>query len=193
MSKIDILVPYILHWEGCFVEDPADAGGATNKGVTLTTWTQVGYDKDGDGDIDVDDLKRLTTEDVRNRVLKPCYWDRWKADRITSQKVANIVVDWTWCSGAWGIKIPQRLLGLKKDGIVGEVTLKAVNEANPEELFSKIYEARVRFFGDIVGTSVAKYEQKIGCKASDAELLRHTNKRFLTGWMNRLEAIKKLS
>ena len=103
MANVNQLAPFILKWEGGFVNDPADLGGATNMGVTIGTWKSCGYDKDGDGDIDVDDLHLLTREDVVKRVLKPHYWDRWKADLITSQSVANILVDWVWASStfAW--------------------------------------------------------------------------------------------
>lgn len=191
MANVDSLLPYILKFEGGFVNDPADAGGATNKGVTIATWRQVGYDKDGDGDIDVDDLKLLTDADVRNRVLKPHYWDRWKGDRIKSQGVANILVDWVWGSGKHGIVIPQRLLGVVPDGIVGEKTLAAINAADPRQLFDTIFEARKKFLHDITNQSVAKYERKIGRKATEAELKKHTNKRFIKGWLNRLEAIKQ--
>lgn len=191
MANVDSILPYILKFEGGFVNDPADAGGATNKGVTIATWRQVGYDKDGDGDIDVDDLKLLTDADVRNRVLKPHYWDRWKGDRIKSQGVANILVDWVWGSGKHGIVIPQRLLGVVPDGIVGEKTLAAVNAADPRQLFDAIFEARKKFLHDITNQSVAKYERKIGRKATEAELKKHTNKRFINGWLNRLEAIKQ--
>ena len=83
MANVNKLAPFILKWEGGFVNDPADLGGATNMGVTIGAWKSCGYDKDGDGDIDVDDLHLLTREDVVNRVLKPYYWDRWKADSIT--------------------------------------------------------------------------------------------------------------
>lgn len=55
MADVRKLLPFILKWEGEFVNDPLDKGGATNKGVTIATWRNVGYDKDGDGDIDVDD------------------------------------------------------------------------------------------------------------------------------------------
>lgn len=191
MANVDTLLPFILRFEGGFVNDPTDAGGATNKGVTIATWRQVGYDKDGDGDIDVTDLKKLTDADVRDRVLKPAFWNRWKADRINSQGVANILVDWVWGSGKHGIVIPQRLLGVVPDGIVGEKTLAAVNATDPRQLFDAIFEARKKFLHDITNQSIARYESKIGRKATEAELKKHTNKRFIKGWLNRLEAIKQ--
>ena len=170
MANVYKLAPWIFKWEGGFVNDPDDLGGATNMGVTISTWKQVGYDKDGDGDIDVDDLHLLTREDVVNRVLKPHYWDRWKADDIKSQSVANILVDWVWASGAHGIKIPQRLLGVTVDGIVGPKTIAAVNAKNPRELFDMIKIARFDFIEDI-------------CRK------RPTNNKFKRGWMNRINDI----
>ena len=170
MADVRKLAPFILKWEGGFVNDPADLGGATNMGVTIGAWKSCGYDKDGDGDIDVDDLRLLTREDVVNRVLKPHYWDRWKADDIKSQSVANILVDWVWASGAHGIKIPQRLLGVSVDGIVGPKTLAAVNARNPRELFDMIKIARFDFIEDI-------------CRK------RPTNNKFKRGWMNRINDI----
>lgn len=35
MADYKILVPFLLKFEGGVVDDPADAGGFTNKGVTL--------------------------------------------------------------------------------------------------------------------------------------------------------------
>lgn len=193
MAKIDILVPFVLKWEGGFVNDPTDKGGATNKGVTIGTWRQVGYDKDGDGDIDVDDLKLLSVDDVRDRVLKPHYWDRWKADQIENQKIANLLVDWVWASGAHGVRIPQRVLGVVVDNQVGPNTLLAVNRRYDQNvLFDMLYKARVEFIEGIVNRSVAAYEEKIGRKATEKELLKNTQKRFRNGWLNRLEGLKSL-
>jgi lysozyme family protein len=171
MANVKLLVPFILKWEGGFVNDPVDAGGATNMGVTIATWRSVGYDKDGDGDIDVTDLKLITKEDVVNRVLKPHYWDRWKADQIESQSVANILVDWVWGSGVHGIKIPQRLLGVTQDGIVGPKTLAALNAQDPRTLFDRIKQEREVFFNNIVKNNPKQ-------------------KRFIKGWLNRLNDLK---
>jgi lysozyme family protein len=192
MAKVETLGKWILKWEGGFVDDPADAGGATNKGVTLKTWRSVGYDKDGDGDIDVDDLRTITDCEVIYRVLKPHYWDRWRADEIKSQRLANILVDWVWGSGRNGIVIPQAILCVKADGIVGEKTLLALNGADEEWLLGELFTARLNFIDKIVKESVGKYTQKVGYNASDAELLRHTNKRFERGWLNRLADIKNI-
>ena len=170
MADIKILADFILSYEGGFVNDPLDRGGATNMGVTIATWKRVGYDKDGDGDIDVDDLRKLTREDVVERVLRPHYWNRWQADFITSQSVANLLVDWVWASGAWGIKIPQRILGVSQDGVVGPKTLQALNARDPRRLFEQIRLERLQFIANLINRDPSQ-------------------RRFEAGWVRRINAI----
>lgn len=178
------LVPFIKKWEGGYVNDPYDKGGETNMGITIGTWKQAGHDcsvkipemvvKNHRGQLVT--YKNVTqslfemTEDQWHRVFKNMYWDRWRADEIASQSVAHILVDWIWASGVWGIKIPQRLLGVKDDGIVGPKTIGAVNSSNPQVLFADIFDARVGYIDDI-------------CRRTP------TNERFRKGWMNRLNGI----
>lgn len=191
MAKIEILAPFILKHEGGFVNDPTDKGGATNKGVTISTWKQVGYDKDNDGDIDVQDLKLLSDDDMVSKVLRPFYWNKWKADIIQNQKVANCLVDWVWASGKWGVIIPQRILGVKQDGIVGSETLTILNRTNQNDLLAKLYDAREEFINGIVNKSVAQYRESKP-DATKAELLKETQMRFQKGWLNRLNDLKLL-
>lgn len=167
MADINGLVPLIFKWEGGFVNDPQDRGGPTNMGVTLKTWQMLGRDKNQDGKNDLEDLKMITPDEVVELVLKP-YWDRWKADHIINQAIANILVDWVWASGRYGIVIPQRILGVKQDGIVGNITLGAVNlYVDQKKLFDTIKGARIAYIDDIC-------------------IARPANNRYKKGWMNRL-------
>lgn len=171
MADVNNLVPIIFKWEGGWADNKNDRGGKTNMGVTLATWKQVGYDKNGDGLIDAEDLKLITRQDVVN-VLRDHYWNRWKADRIQNQSIANILVDWVWGSGSWGIIIPQRILGVTADGIVGPKTLAAVNNYPDQEgLFRLIFAYRLQFINDIVKNDPS---QKV----------------FHKGWINRLNDYK---
>lgn len=169
MAKIEPLIPIEFNVEGGFVNHKNDRGGATNMGVTLDTWKSQGCDKDGDGDIDVADLKLLTKVDVA--ILLRSYWDRWQADRIDNQSIANLLVDWVWNSGTWGIKMPQLAIGVKADGKVGDKTLAVINGANQKEMFQKLWNARKLWFDHIVERD-------------------HTQMCFYEGWMNRLSQFK---
>lgn len=184
MAKSEILQPFILSWEGGYVNDPADAGGATNKGVTIGTFRQVfGNDKT------VADLKAMTGAQWHT-IFKRYYWDRWKADEILDQSVANMLVDWVWASGQYGITNVQKLLGVVADGVVGRKTLAALNGREPKKLFREIYAARLAYYNRIIQASVLKYEKRIGRKATMQEKLRYTNERFRGGWLRRLDGIQ---
>jgi len=166
MANIQPLINKILKWEGGFSNHPDDRGGPTNKGITLATWQEVGYDKDGDGDIDRNDLTLLSRQDVI-AILRQYYWNRWRADEIHSQAVAEILVDWVWCSGKWGIVIPQRILDVYADGVVGNITISAVNHATPYDLHLQLFESRIHFIQRIIQHDP-------------------TQKCFEKGWLNRL-------
>lgn len=168
MASVEKLAPFILKWEGGFVNDPDDLGGATNKGVTLSTYMQY-CRKKGYPVPTVERLKNLSDREW-TEILKTMYWDRWKADQIVDQSVANILVDWVWASGTHGIKRPQRILGVTVDGIVGNLTLAAVNARDAKELFFAIKSDRIKFIDEI-------------CKA------RPANEKFRRGWLNRINGL----
>ena len=170
MARADVLWPFVKSYEGGFSNHPHDKGGATNMGVTIAVWKAQGYDKDGDGDIDVDDLRLISEADAR-AIFKKNYWDRWKADQIVNQSLANMLVDWTWCSGKHGIVIPQRLLGVVADGIVGPKTLAALNAQLPAVFHARLKAEREAFLRRI-------------CVQTP------TNAVFLNGWLSRLNAMR---
>ncbi len=170
MAKVEKIIPFIKKWEGGFVNDKYDLGGATNIGVTIATY-EAYCRKKGYPSPTIERLKVMSEEQWKD-ILKTMYWDRWQADRIICQPIANILVDWVWASGVYGIKIPQRMLGVVPDGIVGRKTLAAVNEYKDQhELFLKIKKERKAFIETI-------------CKR------RPTNNKFKKGWLNRLNDLR---
>ena len=166
MADYKKLIPFIKKWEGGYANHPNDRGGCTNSGVTISTYrTFYGSKKT------CEDLKKMT-DDQWEHIFKTGFWDRWKADQIENQSIANLVVDWVWASGVHGIKYPQEVLGVYPDGIVGPKTLKAINDyPNQKELFQKLWDRRKKHFEDIVKKSPS---QKV----------------FLKGWLRRISDLK---
>ena len=68
---------------------------------------------------------------------------------------------------ATAAKAIQKLVGVKADGIIGNITLTAINNANPTLLFYRLFNARQNYYEEIVKR-------------------KPTNMKFLLGWDNRL-------
>lgn len=165
MADKNKLIPIIKKWEGGYSDNPNDRGGATNSGVTLAVYQSV-YGKNKTKN----DLKRMTNEQW-NYIFTKLYWNKWKADDIKNQSIANILVDWVWMSGYGTIKKIQSLFGLTADGIVGNKTISYINSHDQEEVFNKIWNRRKQFYESLVKNNPS---QKV----------------FLKGWMNRLNTFK---
>lgn len=170
MADVTKLVPHILKFEGGFVNDPDDLGGETCKGVTYKIYKLYKRRK-GLPEPTVEDLKNLSDKEF-TEILKTMYWDACLGDRINSQSVANAIVDWAWNSGTvTAVKEVQRILGVEDDGIIGNITLSAINSRSPLPLFGAIQTAR-KF-----------YVERI-CIA------RPKNKKYRKGWMNRINNLQ---
>lgn len=172
MAEIKKFEPFILKWEGGakYTNKKSDKGGATKYGITIATWRTVGYDKNGDGKIDEKDVQLIDEEDFK-KVLKRNFWDKWNADQIKNQKIAEFLVDWLWNSGKWGIIKPQQLLGVTADGIVGAKTLAAVNNyPNQRKLFESLKNARKAYIDKVIKNDPSQIVNK-------------------KGWLNRINSI----
>lgn len=168
MANHKVLMPFILAYEGGYSNKKSDRGGATNKGVTLTTFRSVyGASKT------VNDLKAITNEQWEH-VYKKYYWDKCMADDIKSQSVANLLVDFAWHSGvSRAVRYLQQTVGVKVDGIMGKQTLAAVNNYKHGAwvVFDKLKVARVSFLNGIVKNDPSQAAN-------------------LKGWMNRVRDIQ---
>lgn len=165
MARSELLEPFILKWEGGFVNDPDDLGGATNKGITFATYKSF-RKKKGLPQPTIADLKRLRRAEWKE-IFQTMYWDSFRGNEIDNQNIANICVDWLWMSGKTAIRRVQAIVGTTVDGIVGPKTIACINSKSPLPLFGQIKNDRKKYYYEI-------------CDA------RPANNKFLRGWLNRL-------
>ncbi len=132
MKSVDQLAREIVLREGGYVNDPDDPGGATNYGVTIGTMRALGLDLDRDGDVDADDVRRLTIEQAVD-IFKEHYYLRPRID-LLPEPLRPSVFDMYVNAGSNAVKILQRLLvrfdePVAVDGALGPQTAAAVKRA----------------------------------------------------------------
>lgn len=171
----DKIIADILAREGwpTYSNEPADRGGPTKGGITLRSWREF----TGNPFATVDDLKALTDAQgeafYRHRhIISPNF------DRIDDPYLRDLVVD---CGVHHGVsrasKWLQRVVGTRRDGIVGDKTLSAVQAADARVLMLGIISHRIRLFGRLIGRDP---ELKRASKAGF-----HLQARWAGGWNNR--------
>lgn len=169
MANCNHIVPFILKAEGGYVNNPADPGGETNKGVTWNTWqTMFGNTHD--------QFMAMSQADWTT-IFKKNYWDKILGDQITSQRIADIMVDWAYNSGpGTAVKHVQNILintcsaAITTDGGIGPKTVAAINAADEPTVWNAIVADRIAFYNNLVAE-----------KASLGQ--------FLKGWLNRVNNI----
>ena len=172
MASFKEYFPKLLKWEGVGYENvPGDNGGPTNTGIILSEWIAKGYDKNGDGIVNVEDLKLITVEDAE-KISKSHYWDKLKCDQIKNQSIAEFIADFAFnCGTGTAARKTQKALGIKEDGIFGNQTLSAIDKADQENLFNKLKQLRTDYYLAIVNNNPSQ-------------------KKFIKGWLNRTNSFK---
>lgn len=137
--KFEDCLRLVLAHEGGFSQHPLDPGGATNRGVTKRAWEAYVKRK-----VTVDDIKRLTVEDVT-----PFYRDRYWIPGLPNG-VDYVVFDASVNSGPHrASRWLQECVGAIPDGVVGMRTLAAVDLVEPRDLIVEYCARRMEFLRDL--------------------------------------------
>jgi lysozyme family protein len=178
MASFDAFFPTLLKHEGGFVNDPADPGGATNKGITIATFRSCAKQRLGI-EPTLDNLKALTDAQA-GKIYKPLYWDKVRGDDIELQELADIVFDFQVNAGDSASKLLQKVLNdlgarppLAVDGAIGPATMAALKSVDPAEVFRRYKQGRIDYYQDLVARRPA-----LG--------------KFLKGWLIRVDSFPAL-
>lgn len=178
-ASFDAFFPTFLRHAGGFVDDPADPGGAMNKGVTMQRFQQTSKELLGIPPT-LDNLKALS--DAQAGIIhKATEWDKVAGDQIALQELANVVFDF-YAEGYAGDAIKLLQSTLNDLGASPKVslssnwtpaTLTALNKADQKVVYAKYKDGRKKYYNDLVAR-----RPELG--------------KYLKGWIARVDSFPKL-
>jgi len=158
-------LPFVLRWEGGFVDDPDDHGGRTNKGVTQRVFSAWRANQG----MAQQDVKQISDQEVASIYFNN-YWLTAKCDALRS-KLDLAAFDTAVNMGPnRAIKILQQAVGSEPDGKFGPNTEAACDSCDIGEAMINYCDVRE----GIYRTLAANPGQD----------------KFLKGWLNRLNALR---
>lgn len=135
----------IVEREGGVVNHPSDPGGLTKYGISQRVYPDL-------------DIRHLTRAQAVAIYLRD-YLHKYRLHELTNARNAEIVCDWLVNGG--GVKRIQRAVKVEEDGIMGPVTLAAIDAADDHNLL------------------LSRLDYYVGLTAHP----------FLRGWVNRLRSL----
>lgn len=178
MDTFDKIHEFVAKWEGGYVDDPSDRGGATNHGISLAFLQGLQdeeADINGDGKIDKVDIKALTKEDAK-RLMKQYFWDDLRLQTLALMKprLAACCYNYAMNMGVGTMrKLAQAAVGTVVDGKWGPNTWKAFYEADDRTVALQMCKL-----------AKARYEGIVSHNPSQAK--------FLRGWLARVRELERL-
>ena len=176
MADFTLFLPIVLKFEGGFSDDPVDPGGATNKGITLTTFTGCAK-KLLNIDPTLENLRSLT-DDEAGTIYRALYWNPVRGDDTKLQDLANIVCDFYVNAGGNATKLLQRVMNdlgasLTVDGAIGPASLAALDSLDQTDIYRRYKSGRVTYYQNL-----AQSQPPLS--------------KFLKGWLNRVNSFPDL-
>lgn len=161
--RVDDCIDWVLRQEGGYVNDPDDAGKATNRGITQATYNRYRSRRK----LPQQSVALATLEETR-QIYRFEYWERFFCDLLPEP--LDLAHFDTSVLFSKPIQLLQAVAGVTVDGIIGIQTRTAVKAHNPKELSKMLVYARMGAHTYSVTT-------------------RPRNVRFLHGWLNRCRAL----
>ncbi|KAB7616380.1 peptidoglycan-binding protein [Amylibacter sp. SFDW26] len=181
MDSVDTIAAEIVHREGGFVNDPDDPGGATKYGVTIHTMRRLGLDLTGDGQIDVNDVRRLSVAQAVD-IFKKHYFYKPKIDQLPNALQVS-VFDMQVNAGGTAIKLLQKLLNAFGEDVVADGALGPQSIEAAGRVFMKAPDHLV----DAYGIERRNYYYRLADKRPKSRKYARRRNGGKGGWIIRAE------
>ena len=160
-------LPFVLRWEGGFVDHPNDPGGRTNKGITQKVYDQW---RARQGAV-AQGVERIADTEVQ-AIYEGGYWMPARCD-LLDNPLGLAQFDTAVNMGVGrAVRFLQHAAGCPVDGDFGSGTAEAVSQCDRGEALMSYCDAREACY-----RRLAEKNPKLAV--------------FLKGWMNRLNALRK--
>lgn len=149
MANFQEAIEKTLAHEGGYVNDPDDAGGETNFGISKRSFP-------------AEDIKNMTIERAKE-IYRVNYWNPVKGDQIENQQVAESIFDFAVNAGTVpAIVLAQRVVDVEDDGKIGPVTIQEINKFNASHFLAAYTVEKVRRYTEIVKRHPKKIKYYLG-------------------------------
>ena len=185
--KFDDAFKIVLDFEGGYSNDPADKGGETNYGITASTLNSAKTKGWIPFNVTIQNIKI----EHAKIIYKKGYWDAVQADSLP-HPLDLIMFDSAVNHGPnAAVKLLQKSLNallpyteLAVDGIIGPLTLRAVNDYVGLGIVPGMYpNSNIRYLCiDVLMNRVELYLSIV--------LNNKSQEKFLKGWLNRVFKLK---
>lgn len=167
------IINEILEREGWpkYTNDPDDRGGPTKGGITLATLSErLGHPAT------IEELQNLTEHDAKAIYAKR-YIDQPGFNKIKNDLLCEHVIDAGVLHGQrTATKWLQAIAGVMVDGVLGPISLGAINAMSVRDVNVKFAAMRIRYIGNIINKNY---------KARKYGLTKKDQSRFTEGWLTR--------
>lgn len=135
-SSFETALERVLKHEGGYVNDPRDAGGETNYGITVAVARAFGYQG----------AMRSIPMNVVASIYRTKYWDKLGCDRYHFA-LAYQLFDAGVNHGLGNARrMLQRAVGALDDGIIGDETKKAIDKCGVYKTVDLFNAERIAFY-----------------------------------------------
>lgn len=132
MDRFDEYIERILSHEGGYVNHHNDPGGETKYGIAKRSYPHL-------------NIKNITRDEAK-AIYKRDFWERYSCNKLPQELAFQVLDAAVNHGGGNAIRWLQRAAGVVDDGVVGPLTLAAVNRRSTADLVLLFNAERLEFY-----------------------------------------------